>query len=109
MIAIAPAAAPTAFSTELTTSGSSHRRRRIQPYGCLPSPMTTASAPRPACEPAVRPLRQSAHSPQDSRRPSSILGTFRRFIPLCPFGLPAFNGTHHETPSNPVSADGTLL
>src|ERR1700722_802239 len=108
MIAIAPAAAPTAFSTELTTSGSSHRRRRIQPYGCPPSPMTTASPPRPACEPAVRPLRQSAHSPQDSHRPSSILGTFRRFIPLCPFGLPPFVTTHHKASPNLIFAGGTL-
>jgi hypothetical protein len=53
-----------------------------------------------------QPLRQSARSPQESHRPPSITGTFRRCIPLCPFGLPSFDATDHKSPSNPISVGG---
>jgi hypothetical protein len=51
---------------------------------------------------------QSAPSPQASHQAPSIPGTSRRCIPLCPFGLPPFDATHHKTSSNLISAGGTL-
>src|ERR1700752_4562342 len=48
--------------------------------------------------------RQSARSPQQSHQRPSIPGTFRRYIPLCAFGLPSLDATGHKWPSNFISA-----
>jgi len=79
-------------------------------YGPLPTSLQLHTQKvDPARQGALGNRFASPHTVRSSLdQPSLILGTFRQRIPLCPFGIPPFDGAPHKRPSNLVSPGGTV-